>query len=77
MNTRLKQVKPGDIVISPAGRELSIRDIVVPRNARALQSSIPSQFRNSSRKIVIFENDTVTTLAEVNCLYKIIDDTIH
>jgi hypothetical protein len=77
MNTRIKQVKPGDIVISPAGRELSVKDIVVPRNARSLQSIIPSQFRNSSRKIVIFENDTVTTLAEVNCLYKIIDDIVH
>ena len=77
MNTRIKQVKPGDTVISPAGRQLSVRDIVVPRNARSLQAIIPSQFRNSGRKIVIFENDTATTLAEVNCLYKIIDDMVH
>ncbi len=72
-----RHIRPGDNVVSPAGRKLLVRDIIVPRNARALQPKIPTQFRDSVRKIVIFENNTVTTLAEVNSLYTLLEDTIH
>ncbi len=77
MSTQSKLVKPGDTVISPAGRMLSVKDIIVPKNAKSMQASIPTQFRYSGRKIVLFQNDTATTLAVVNSLYTVIEDTLH
>jgi len=67
-----QQLSVGDKLTSPAGRLLKVMDVFVPRNNLHKSKSIPSQYRNFNRKIVIFANGSIAPLREIQAQYKIV-----
>lgn len=62
----------GDKVTSPAGRQLLVADIFVPRSNADKSRTLPSQFRNLSRKVVVFANGSIAPLQDIKAHYRLI-----
>lgn len=58
-------LKPGTHLTSPGGRRLEISDIFVPRNDVAKGRQLPPSFRQLGRKVVVFRDGSLASLAEV------------
>jgi hypothetical protein len=67
------QLKPGMPVASPGGRRLEIEDVFVPRNDQGRSRSLPAAFRYLPRKVVVFRDGSVASLAEVKRGFKILE----
>lgn len=68
----IQQLSSGDTLSSPAGRSLKVADVFVPRSNREKSQSIPSQFRNFNRKVVVFENGSIAPLKDIKYYYTLI-----
>lgn len=66
------QLKPGMPITSPAGRQLEIGDIFVPKNDQAKGRRLPTSFRNLARKVVVFRDGSIAPLADVKRCFKVV-----
>ncbi len=62
----------GDLVTSPAGRRLLVKDVFVPRSNRMKSQELPARFRTLSRKVVLFKNGSVAPLQEIQANYTVV-----
>ena len=67
---RIGELASGDKVASPAGRLLLVEDVFVPRSNREKSRTLPSQFRNLNRKVVVFKNGSLAPLKEIQTHYR-------
>ena len=73
----MKSLIRGDRVESPGGRLLMVDDIFVPRHDREKGQRLPSRFRQSPRKIVVFQNGSIAPLQDIQANYKIVSQSAH
>jgi len=68
--TNPQTLNTGDLVRSPAGRQLEVHDVFVPRHNLEKSRDIPAQFRGMNRKIVVFHNGSMAPLREIQAIYQ-------
>ncbi len=66
-----KFIRPGAKLVDQIGRVHRISDIFVPKNTKAKQSQVPSCFRYSGRKVIVFESGSVMGFADVKMRYSL------
>lgn len=67
-----KSLSQGDWVASPAGRRLLVEDIFVPRSNKVKSRILPARFRSLGRKIVVFQNGSISPLKDVQAHYSVV-----